>query len=74
VGGQLLVTPFIVLWAKSRLKEMRRPELQRPALLLEATIVIGIVAFSPLLKQITARGALGFVAIGPLLWAALRHN
>jgi PAS domain S-box-containing protein len=74
VGGQLLVTPFIVLWAKSRLKEMRRAELQRLALLLGATIVIGVVAFSPLLKQITARGALGFVAIGPLLWAALRHN
>ena len=44
------------------------------ALLLGATIIIGLVAFSPLLQQITAHGALGFVAIGPLLWAALRHN
>ena len=74
VGGQLLVTPFIVLWAKSSLKEMGRAELQRLALLLGATIIIGLVAFSPLLQQITARGPLGFVAIGPLLWAALRHN
>ena len=74
VGGQLLVTPFIVLWAKSNLKEIGRDELPRVALLLAATIIIGLVAFSPLLRQITAHGALGFVAIGPLLWAALRHN
>ena len=74
VGGQLLVTPFIVLWAKSSLKEMGRFELQRLALLLGATSIVGLVAFSPLLQQATASGALGFVAIGPLLWAALRHN
>ena len=74
MGGQLLVTPFIVLWAKSSLREMGRAELQRLALLLGATIIVGLVAFSPLLQQITARGPLGFVAIGPLLWAALRHD
>src|SRR5262249_50766853 len=74
VGGQLLVTPFLVLWAKSSLKEMGRAELQRLGLLFGATIIIGIVAFSPLLQQTTARSPLGFVAIGPLLWAALRHN
>jgi integral membrane sensor domain MASE1 len=33
VGGQLLVTPFIVLWAKSSLEETGRAELQRLALL-----------------------------------------
>src|SRR5262245_46695747 len=49
-------------------------ELQRLALLLGATIIIGLVAFSPLLQQIASRGPLGFVAIGPLLWAALHHN
>src|SRR5215831_586617 len=74
VGGKLLVTPFIVLWAKSSLKDVGRAELGRLGLLLGATIIIGIVAFSPLLQQTTARGSLGFVAIGPLLWAALRHN
>jgi integral membrane sensor domain MASE1 len=74
VGGQLILTPFIVLWSKSSLKEMSRAELQRLALLLGATIIVGLVAFSPLLQQTAARGPLGFVAIGPLLWAALRHN
>ena len=53
---------------------MGRAELQGLALLLGATIVVGLVAFSPLLQQTTASGALGFLAIGPLLWAALRHN
>ena len=75
VGGQLLVTPVIVLWAKSSsLKEIGRAELQRLALLLGATIIVGLVAFSPLPQQTTSRSLLGFVAIGPLLWAALRHN
>jgi PAS domain S-box-containing protein len=54
--------------------EMGRAELQRLALLLGATITIGFVAFSPLLGKTAAHGPLGFVAIGPLLWAALRYN
>jgi len=74
VGGKLLVTPFIMLWAKTSFMEMGRAELQRLGLLLGATIIIGIVAFSPLLQQTALRGPLRFVAIGPLLWAALRHN
>src|SRR5215472_13308912 len=74
VGGKLLVTPFIMLWAKTSFMEMGCAELQRLALLLGATIIIGIVVFSPLLQQTAPRGPLGFVAIGPLLWAALRHN
>jgi len=74
VGGQLLVTPFIVLWARSSPRKMGRTELRRLGLLLAATIIVGLVAFSPLLQQTPARGPLGFVAIGPLLWAALRHN
>jgi PAS domain S-box-containing protein len=74
VGGLLILTPFIVLWAKSSPEEMGRTELQRLALLLGATIIVGLVAFSPLLQQTTARGPLAFVAIAPLLWAALRHN
>ena len=51
VGGQLILTPFIVLWSKSSLREMGRAELQRLALLLGATIIVGLVAFSPLLQQ-----------------------
>jgi PAS domain S-box-containing protein len=74
LGGLLILTPFIVLWAKSSLKEVGRAELQRLALLLGATIIVGLVAFSPLLQQTTARGPLAFIAIAPLLWAALRHN
>src|SRR5262245_14280321 len=74
VGGQLLLTPFIVLWAKSCLKEMGRSEVRRLGPGLGAPGIIGIAAFSALRQQATASGALGVVAIGPLLWAALRHN
>jgi integral membrane sensor domain MASE1 len=57
VNGQLLATPFIVLWFKSSFREVGRVELQRLAALLGATIIVGIVAFSPLIQQTSVRGA-----------------
>ena len=74
LGGQLIVTPVIVLWARTRLRDVGRPELWRLALLLAVTIIVGLVAFSPLIQQTTTRGPLAFVAVAPLLWAALRHG
>src|SRR5215510_2792885 len=43
MGGQLLVTPFIVLWFKSGLRSASWVELQRLALLLAATIIVGLI-------------------------------
>src|SRR5262249_35031965 len=74
VGGQLLVTPFIVLWLRSSFRKLGRVELQRLAVLLAATIIVGLVAFSPLMQQTCARRPLAFLAVAPLLWSALRHN
>jgi two-component sensor histidine kinase len=74
VNGQLLATPFIVLWFKSSFRTVGRVELQRLAALLAATIIVGIVAFSPLIQQTSVRGSLAFLAVAPLLWSALRHN
>jgi PAS domain S-box-containing protein len=73
LGGQLLVTPVVVLWGTSRFP-IDRVGVQRLGGLLFATVVIGIVAFSPLFAQTTMRGALAFFAIAPMLWAALRHG
>jgi two-component sensor histidine kinase len=42
--------------------------------LLAATIVVGLVAFSPLIQQTSVRGPLAFLAVAPLLWSALRHD
>ena len=74
MGGQLLVTPFIVLWFKSGLRSVSRAELQRLALLLAATIIVGLIAFSPLIQQTSERRPLAFLAVVPLLWSALWHD
>ena len=74
VGGQLVVAPAIFLWANANGSELGRDELLRMAWLMVATIAVGLVAFSPLLEQTPRRGAFAFVAIGPLLWAALRYS
>ena len=73
VGGQLLVTPVVVLWAKSGWKANAR-DLQQLSMLLGATAIVGIAAFSPVIEAPSVRGPLAFLAIGPLLWAALRHD
>ena len=44
------------------------------ALILRRACVLGLVAFSPLIDQTPVRDPLGFLAIVPLVWAALRRG
>jgi two-component sensor histidine kinase len=74
IGGQLLVAPVIVLWARQEINAIGRSDLQRMAVLLVLTVGVGLLAFSPLIEQTAARGSLAFSAVVPLLWAALRHD
>jgi two-component sensor histidine kinase/integral membrane sensor domain MASE1 len=74
VGGQLVVAPIIVLWANANIFAFGRNELVRMAWLMAATIAVGLVAFSPLMEQTPRRGVFAFLAIVPLLWAALRYS
>jgi PAS domain S-box-containing protein len=74
VGGILLVTPAVTLWARPAADGAPRADWRRFALLMLAAAIVGLVAFSPLIPQTAARGALAFLAIAPLLWAALRHD
>jgi two-component sensor histidine kinase/integral membrane sensor domain MASE1 len=74
VGGQLLVTPVIVLWFRGGFREVDRIELRRLVVLLAATVIVGVVAFRPLIQQASVRRPLAFLAVAPLLWSALRHN
>jgi PAS domain S-box-containing protein len=74
VGGLLLVTPALVLWAKYNRNALDRRDAQRLAVLLFLTAGVGLLAFSPVVEQTAVRGSLAFLAIVPLLWAALRHN
>jgi two-component sensor histidine kinase len=74
VGGQILVAPVVFLWATTRVTEFNRTDLERLGLLVAVTFAVGLLAFSPLMEQTPRRGALAFLAIIPLLWAALRYN
>jgi PAS domain S-box-containing protein len=68
-AGALVVTPVIVLWARSSWSGSR---LQETVAVLLCAVVVGLVAFSPLLPHSDYTSPLGFLAILPLLWAALR--
>ena len=74
VGGQLLVTPVILLWGTSQHFLVDRHAVRRLGMLLLATAAIGLVGFSPLIEQTAMRDSFAFLAIAPMLWAALRHN
>lgn len=71
-GGQLLFAPVILLWARSAWPD--RAQQRDLAALLGGTAVVGLLAFSPLLPQTGMRAPLAFLAIAPMLWAALRHQ
>jgi PAS domain S-box-containing protein len=74
LAGALVVTPVIVLWANSDRASFRREVLLETAGVIIAAIVVGLIAFSPLVEQTPYRDPLGFLAILPLLWAALRRG
>lgn len=72
LAGAVVVAPVIVLWAKAGLLSSSRRELWASAIVIAAASLVGIIAFSPLIAESTVKNALGFLAIVPLLWAALR--
>jgi PAS domain S-box-containing protein len=74
VAGALVVTPVVVLWAQAGARPFARAELGARALVYASALVVGLVAFSPLLEQTADRGALAFLAVLPLLWAALARG
>jgi two-component sensor histidine kinase len=68
-AGALIVAPAIVLWAQA--KRSTRAD-REEALIYLAAAAVGLIAFSPLFEQTALRGALAFLAVLPVLWAALR--
>ena len=71
-AGALVFAPFVVLWATIDPQSFGRSQLRATGAVVVAAIAVGVVAYSPLIGQTTYRDALGFLAILPLLWAALR--
>src|SRR6266540_298875 len=70
-AGALVFAPFVVLWAIDP-QSFGRSQLRATGAVVAAAIAVGVVAYSPLIGQTTYRDALGFLAVLPLLWAALR--
>ncbi|TMJ48076.1 MAG: response regulator [Alphaproteobacteria bacterium] len=74
VTGALVVAPVIVLWASSHYHAFNRNEFLETVGVLATAAVVGLIAFSPLIEQTPSRDPLGFLAILPMLWAALRRG
>jgi integral membrane sensor domain MASE1 len=74
VTGALVVAPVIVLWASSDSNAFSRNEFFETIGVLATAVAVGFIAFSPLFEQTPSRDPLGFLAILPLLWAALRRE
>ncbi len=72
-AGALVVTPVIVEWARGwRGFDMR--DRWAAAAVLVFAVAVGFIAFSPILPTSGYTSPLGFLAIMPLVWAALWRN
>ena len=74
VAGALVVTPVIVLWARADWRSFGAHELRDAGAVLACAIAVGLIAFSPLVPRSEYTSPLGFLAILPLVWAALRRG
>ncbi|MDH2354170.1 MASE1 domain-containing protein [Bradyrhizobium sp. SSUT18] len=74
VTGALVIAPALVLWTSSRYRAFSRNELLETVGVLATAAVVGLIAYSPLIAQTPSRDPLGFLAILPMLWAALRRG
>src|SRR5215475_7855279 len=72
--GALVVTPVVVLCALSDARAFRRTELTKSAAVISLAVAVGFIAFNPLFKHSDTLDTLGFLAVLPLLWAALHRG
>ena len=72
--GALVLTPAIVLWAQTDWRDFTLTQAGRFARVLGCSVLVGLIAFSPLLPRTDYTSPLGFLAILPLVWAALRRG
>jgi signal transduction histidine kinase/ActR/RegA family two-component response regulator len=70
-AGALVITPVVILWAINRAGSTRQ-ELMAAGFAFLVASGVGLIAFTPLMAQTMSRSPLGFLAVLPLTWAALR--
>ena len=73
-AGALVVTPVIVLWAQTEWRASGRRQAWMAFSALLSAVAVGLIAFGPLLPRTEYTSPLGFLAILPLVWAALRRG
>src|SRR4029078_8892793 len=73
-AGGLVITPVIVLWAVTDWRAIDGREVRDMAAVFGCAVLVGLVTFSPLLPLSEYTSPLGFLAILPLVWAALRRG
>ncbi|MBI3704174.1 MAG: MASE1 domain-containing protein [Rhizobiales bacterium] len=73
-AGILTVTPVIVLWAQIDWRAFYERELREAGAVIGCAVAVGLIGFSPLLPRSEYTSPLGFLAILPLVWAALRRG
>jgi integral membrane sensor domain MASE1 len=64
LAGALVITPVILLWTTSAPRFPGRQEWMQSFAVFSAGIVVGLIAFSPLIEQTPSRGPLAFLAVG----------
>ena len=74
VISALVVTPVVVLCALSGARAFHRTELTESAAVISLAVAVGFIAFNPLFKHSQHANTLVFLAVLPLLWAALRRG
>jgi two-component sensor histidine kinase/integral membrane sensor domain MASE1 len=74
LGGALVIAPVIVLWAASGSASLLPREVALTAAVVFLALLVGLVAFSPLVPLTAFSGPLAFLAILPLMWAALERG
>jgi len=83
-AGTLAIAPVVVLWATTHLRRSSKWDLLESIAVSALVIIIGIVAYSPLIGsslisdgfnvRLPYRSLLGFLVLLPLMWAGLRGN
>jgi signal transduction histidine kinase len=74
-AGALVVTPVVTLWAaRDGFRLATKREWLEGAAAYASAGIIGLIAFSPLVTQAGTVRPLGFLAVLPLTWSALRRN
>jgi PAS domain S-box-containing protein len=71
-AGIVVVAPALILWAMTNVRTLNLDSVLAAAIAFVAAILVGLVAFSPVVEQTANRSALAFLAVLPLIWAALR--